>query len=262
MKDGNWVPMDKGLVGTLPVNRPFSEVEAMFSLQVSYDNDTPVSVSGLAKSWKWNRKKVALFLEKIGIALTGAGRGVRSGGRIAPGQNQRDISRDISGTFQGTFKGHFKFNKSEDLENKKDIKGTLQGTFEGHLEGHNYKDYKTNTTLLPPENGNGGGGDQAVSPAAASKPRIPYRKIVDVYNRILGEALPEVKALTEQRKKAIKRIWQGETAMKDIARWEAFFGYVSENDFLMGKKSDWRATFDWLTNFTNFVKIAEGNYER
>jgi len=34
-----------------------------------------------------------------------------------------------------------------------------------------------------------------------------------------------------------------------------------ESDFLQGKtESGWKATFDWITNPTNFIKIAEDNY--
>lgn len=69
MKNGNWVPICKAAIKTLPINRAFSEVEALFSLSCDYDNDKPVSESGLAKRWIWSRKKVRLFLERIGVNI-------------------------------------------------------------------------------------------------------------------------------------------------------------------------------------------------
>jgi hypothetical protein len=69
MRYGNWVPIDKSLVQKLPTNRPLSEVEAMLSLTVDYDNAVGVSVAGMAARWGWNRKTVMRFLEKIGVEV-------------------------------------------------------------------------------------------------------------------------------------------------------------------------------------------------
>lgn len=66
MKGGNWVPLSKILVSKLPVDREFSEVEAMFSLTVNYDNNTPVTISALASRWGWSRKRACNFLNRAG----------------------------------------------------------------------------------------------------------------------------------------------------------------------------------------------------
>lgn len=69
MKRGNWVPMSKALVSKLPTDRSLSEPEAMLSLSVNYDNDTPVSIAGLAGRWGWSRGKVKRFLERVGAGI-------------------------------------------------------------------------------------------------------------------------------------------------------------------------------------------------
>ncbi|MBO8093796.1 MAG: hypothetical protein J7D60_10835 [Prosthecochloris sp.] len=69
MKYGNWIPLSKALVRELPTNRPFSKVEAAYSVQVDYDNNQPVSVAGYAKRWGWGRKRVLSFLYELGVTI-------------------------------------------------------------------------------------------------------------------------------------------------------------------------------------------------
>lgn len=66
---GNWVPIHKGFVKFLPVDRPYGEHEAMLSLSVDYDNNRPVSVVGYASLWQWSRTKVKAFFERYGIEI-------------------------------------------------------------------------------------------------------------------------------------------------------------------------------------------------
>lgn len=39
-----------------------------------------------------------------------------------------------------------------------------------------------------------------------------------------------------------------------------YFERVSQSDFLTGKKTHWKASFDWLIEESNFIKVMEGNY--
>ena len=39
------------------------------------------------------------------------------------------------------------------------------------------------------------------------------------------------------------------------------FKLVSQSDYLNGKVNTWQATFDWILNPKNFIKILEGNYK-
>ena len=69
MKDGNWVPLSKAAVTELPTDRPYSKIEALFSMQVDYDNRQEVSISGYAKLWSWSRSKVKKLMETTGIEI-------------------------------------------------------------------------------------------------------------------------------------------------------------------------------------------------
>jgi hypothetical protein len=52
--------------------------------------------------------------------------------------------------------------------------------------------------------------------------------------------------------------------MQNIERWKAFFDYIKQSDFLMGRTpSPWSGLcFDWIFKSENFAKIIEGNYHK
>lgn len=82
-----------------------------------------------------------------------------------------------------------------------------------------------------------------------------HTPVVERYNRICV-SLPKITTLTEKRKKAINaRLKQ--YSMVEI---EEVFLIAESSDFLKGTNGRWKATFDWLMNENNFVKVLEGNY--
>lgn len=42
--------------------------------------------------------------------------------------------------------------------------------------------------------------------------------------------------------------------------WQNWMNAVQNSDFLTGRKTDWKANFDWCIKAANFLKILEGNY--
>jgi len=88
------------------------------------------------------------------------------------------------------------------------------------------------------------------------KPKIPFEEIIEIFNSVCVD-LPRVKSITTTRKKLIEaRIKENSLeVLGDV------FKKVAESDFLSGRKSDWKASFDWIMNPTNFVKILEDNYK-
>lgn len=79
--------------------------------------------------------------------------------------------------------------------------------------------------------------------------------ILDLYHEYLP-MLPKVKKLTPQRISYInKRI--DDYSFQEV---EAMLIEASKSDFLTGKSKDWKASFDWLMNPNNFLKVLEGNY--
>lgn len=108
------------------------------------------------------------------------------------------------------------------------------------------------------------------SDAPKRAPGIPMQKIVETYNAKLGSTLGVCRQLNAQRKGNLRQRW------KDIAEivesdkpqdvlqgFSDYYAKVSRSDFLMGRKKDctFKASFDWIHNSSNFLKIFEGNYE-
>jgi hypothetical protein len=88
----------------------------------------------------------------------------------------------------------------------------------------------------------------------------PHEKIISAYHEFLPE-LPAVKVLTDKRKNLLRARWTEDEKRQNIDFWIRFFKYVRTSDFLMGKSGTWQASFEWLINATNFVKVIEGNYD-
>lgn len=120
MKQGNWVPISKALVSALPKDRPFTELEAMFSLAVDYDNGNGVSISGLAARWRWSRNRVRLFLGRIGVAITYAGN------KFSPSTQKGQVTIQVKDK-SGTGEGQVIFIDSRWLQEAGDRSGTGEG---------------------------------------------------------------------------------------------------------------------------------------
>lgn len=97
-------------------------------------------------------------------------------------------------------------------------------------------------------------------PAAAGAERpapCPYEEIVTAFNMICS-SFPEVKKITDGRKKAIAARWR-EVGSLDPFR--EIFRAAEASPFLKGSNDrGWRADFDWILKPANWTKIAEGNY--
>ena len=89
--------------------------------------------------------------------------------------------------------------------------------------------------------------------------KVPYQKIVDLWNRTTT-TLPKVKALSNTRRIAIKRIWtETENSLEQI---EKVFQQVQDSDFLTGRNGSWSMCgFDWVLKPANWQKVIEGNYQ-
>ena len=69
MKNGNWAPMSKAYIKFLPKSREYTKLEAGFSIQVDYDNQSLVTVAGYSALWSWSRKRVSKFLDDINVEI-------------------------------------------------------------------------------------------------------------------------------------------------------------------------------------------------
>ena len=99
----------------------------------------------------------------------------------------------------------------------------------------------------------------------------PQKKILALYAEILPE-LPQVRELRENIQTQVRARWieksreKGfKTEQDGLAYFRAFFEYVSNNAFLMGRASSsdkWRCDYRWLMKAANFDKVTSGYYAR
>ena len=82
-----------------------------------------------------------------------------------------------------------------------------------------------------------------------------YVKVVDLFNRICT-SFPKIQKITDGRKRLI-RARLNQYSLEQI---EEVFILAESSDFLKGTNGKWSATFDWLLNDNNFIKVLEGNY--
>lgn len=105
--------------------------------------------------------------------------------------------------------------------------------------------------------------DNEINPTGRSTIIVPYKKIIELYHSMLPE-LPAIAKLTDKRKRQIRQRFLED--LKELNHWENFFDHVRQSDFLMGRspssnnRPPFRADIEWLTNSTNFTKIAESKY--
>lgn len=99
-------------------------------------------------------------------------------------------------------------------------------------------------------------------------PSVPLQKIVDTYNSKLGSQLGMCRQLNKQRQGNLRQRWadisrivESSEPKEVLEGFAAFYDKIGRSNFLMGRATDFKATFDWIHNSTNFLKIYEGNYE-
>uniref|UniRef100_A0A6H1ZFT4 DNA replication protein n=1 Tax=viral metagenome TaxID=1070528 RepID=A0A6H1ZFT4_9ZZZZ len=92
-----------------------------------------------------------------------------------------------------------------------------------------------------------------------SRPNCPYQKIVDLYHEVLPE-LSIIKSINGI-KKSLGARWKESDERQNIDWWKNFFlTEIKESDFLMGRKTDFKANLGWIVGPKNFNKILNGQY--
>lgn len=96
---------------------------------------------------------------------------------------------------------------------------------------------------------------------------IPYQQIVDAYHRICCIEpfnRPTVAKITDKRKRAIAKIWQGSQAAKSVDWWAEYFTRcTSSKNWMFGSTyqngDKWPgANFDFLLREDNILRVVEG----
>ena len=84
-----------------------------------------------------------------------------------------------------------------------------------------------------------------------------YQTVVDAYNQIC-HSLPKCTTLSEKRKKALHARFKSKFRPADFVE---VFKKAEASDFLSGRRTKWKANFDWLIKENNLLKVQEGNYD-
>jgi len=242
MKNGFWLPISKGFTNHLPKDRAYTELEAAVSLQADYDDSKPVTVSGYSALWRWSRKKVRRFLNKMGATIVYPKNTKKT-------QNQKGQIRVQIRDRSSEKKGQIRLIDSKGLEGERD-RSDKKG-------GQKRDRYRPTTNILDTNPRN--------SRQKSDRNPCPYDHILDLYHTILAE-LPRVRKFTDRRRGMLSARWHEKARSErglysnTLEFWEAFFKYISRSDFLMGRKTDFRVNFEWIVTKTNFNKIIEGTY--
>lgn len=100
----------------------------------------------------------------------------------------------------------------------------------------------------------------------------PADRLVEVFHEACP-SLPRVMVLNAARRKHLAARWREvdadaklTSADDGIEIFRAVFAGVNKSDFLCGRTQQrggrsWQASFDWLIQPTNFLKVCEGHYE-
>ena len=91
------------------------------------------------------------------------------------------------------------------------------------------------------------------------------QQVADEYNSILPELGKVIKLSAKRKaqiKAAVKEMNGTEHSFDEIETWIKYFNYVSQSNFLMGRTDNgFSASFDFLINKNNLLKVVEGKYE-
>jgi len=83
-------------------------------------------------------------------------------------------------------------------------------------------------------------------------------EVKNFFNSIAVD-LPSIKAMSDKRKKMIN----ARVKEYGIDQVKEAFTIAQASDYLKGKNDrEWKASFDWIMDPNNFIKVIEGNYSR
>lgn len=133
MKLGNWLPISKAFVKDLPLSRPYTRLEAAYSLQYDYDNKNSVTVAGYSALWSWSRTRVSKFLVDMNVVIDYPEKTQKR-------RNQKGHIAIHKQNIKETYKKHIRLIENSDL----DLSGDIKKTDKKHK-----KDIKGSTTIKP-----------------------------------------------------------------------------------------------------------------
>ncbi len=97
-------------------------------------------------------------------------------------------------------------------------------------------------------------------PAKKKSFKTPYQEVMETYNEVVGDRLPNAEELNPKRKRDIKRLLSELKEPSVEAARNYFLAFIgSAGEFYFGKNDrGWRASFDYLLRSDTLVKTREG----
>ena len=278
------------------VAREFSECEAWLDLiqsarfdatdkahseliggrEISYTRGQyPASISFLMKRWKWSDKKVRYFLDKLkkkGMITTCNKQGMNVI-TLCNYEEYNPAEKSCTGKAKGEDKDidtSFETNElqmlgaslraelraaQEEFAKKLEELGQAKGDKKKKEEEREYTDISPNQKKENTPNGVSKKENLSLPSPLAEK--VDYNGLMGYYNATFKDKLPQIKSMTDVRKKAVKaRIAQyGKESVRTA------FNLILQSPFLLGENDrNWKCDFDWIFKQANFTKILEGNY--
>lgn len=256
MTDGNWVPIDKRLADSLPKDRPYTELEAYYSVALDADAVPTklVSVTGYAKLWKWSWRRVKQFLDRLDLEIqSDAPR--QPGILVRKTHDRTDVTTDAQ---QATHIKFWNFGRLSEPKNNESHKECHNG---GHKEGQTTKDTETKKTETETKKHNIS--DSFSQKSGQSKSTTIDRftqEVIDLYHEMLPDH-PSVKPKEKAGIEADIRTIQGSgSAMNNLPVWRQYFRFVGMTPYLSGENADNRkADLVWLVSADGFRQTMEKN---
>jgi hypothetical protein len=187
MKTSGWIPLDKNLVKALPKDRSFTELEAMFSVSVDFDNQNEVTLTGYAKRWRWNHKTVKRYFKKWGVKI------VYSSSTKSM-QNQRGMINGMIRERSGNDKGMIRFIDISYLKKKRERSGNDKGMI---------RERSGDTTLNPNPNPNPNPKTPPLTPPTAGS-----KMELTEFSCELRAAFQDCKKILQLSDIQITRLWE------------------------------------------------------
>lgn len=143
-----WAPVDFAALAWLPKPgaRPYTQVEALFALQVDFWHRRSASLRGYEKQWGWGRRRVAEFLGQVGVEIVGQV-GQRPGQLQPRGRHHNDTTNDTANDTATTPQIFRDFGQIGDAKKKND---TTNDTDPCLKTTDNYIHYKKIHSTTPP----------------------------------------------------------------------------------------------------------------
>ena len=232
-----FVSIPTSIISELLDNKTYSKADALLDLLSMADENGVFRITAreLKSKWGWGSSKVVAFLKTleewglISVILKD-----KNGTEYRTNDLCKPFTGTLTGTQVGTLTGTLKPLQTLALQAPAGTQvGTLTGTQVGTLTEHKF--------------------------SSSISQKEAFQSITDAWNsladyNIAPLPLTGITSLQYDSIKALAREYGVADILNTIER-------IKKSDFLQGKKSDWKISFNWFLEQKNYEKVRGGNYD-